>query len=113
MKKIKIVLMIVVGILFVSCDSTTVQDIQPVVTNPTYTANVKNIFSARCVSCHNAGGSQYPALGNYDQVKDAVLNGNVLCRIQGDCGSVMPTSGKMSQVFIDMISNWKDQGCIE
>lgn len=113
MKKVKIVLMLIVGLLIVSCDSTTVQEIQPVVTNPTYNANVKAIFSAKCVSCHTSSGSQNPPLANYDQVKDAVLNGDVMCRIQGECGDIMPTSGRMQQVFIDMINNWKDQGCIE
>lgn len=113
MKKVKIILMVLIGILFVSCDSTTTQEIQPVVTNPTYNANVKAIFSTKCVSCHTASGSQNPPLANYEQVKDAVLNGDVICRIQGECGGIMPESGRMQQVFIDMIVNWKDQGCIE
>ena len=99
-----------VGMLIVSCNSTTIQEIQPVVTNPTYNANIKPIFDAKCTSCHNASGSQSPALGNYNQIKDATENGSVLCKIENQCGSVMPPNGKMQQVFIDMINNWKNQG---
>lgn len=102
-----------VGVLIVSCESTTIQEIQPVVTNPTYNANVKQVFDSKCVSCHTASGNQFPPLGDYNQVKDAVENGNVLCRIQDQCGNVMPSSGKMQQVFIDMIINWKNQGYVE
>ena len=113
MKNVKIVLMLIVSIFIISCESTTVQDIQPVVTNPTYNANIKSIFTAKCTSCHSSSGSQYPALGNYDQVRDAVENGSVLCRIQNQCGEVMPPEGKMQQTFIDMVGNWKDQGYVQ
>lgn len=113
MKKIKIVLLFLIGVLVVSCESNAIQEIQPIVTNPTYNANIKGIFSAKCVSCHNASGGQNPPLANYGQVKDAVLNGDVLCRIQGECGGVMPTSGKMPQVFINMIDTWQQQGFVE
>jgi len=115
MKKIKIILVLSVvlaGYLIISCDTTTIQEIQPVVTNPTYNANIKPIMTAKCTSCHSANG-EHPALTNYDQVKDAIENGSVLCKIEGDCGSVMPPSGKMLQVFIDMVNNWKNQGYVE
>ncbi|MEO5776107.1 MAG: cytochrome c [Flavobacterium sp.] len=112
MKKIKIILVALVGVLIVSCDSTTVQEIQPVVTNPTYNSNIKAIMSAKCVSCHSSNG-QNPALTNYAEVKDAIENGSLECRIQNDCGAIMPPSGKMPQVFIDMINNWKVQGYVE
>ena len=110
MKNVKIIMMLMVGILIVSCNSTTIQEIQPVVENPTYNANIKPLFTAKCTSCHNAGGSQYPALANYDQVVDATENGSLLCKIEDQCGDVMPPNGKMQQVFIDMINNWKTQG---
>lgn len=113
MKKVKIIFMVLVGIVIASCDSNTIQEIQPVVTNPTYNANVKQVFSAKCVSCHTASGNQYPALANYNQVKDAIENGSVLCRIENQCGDIMPPSGKMSQTIIDMINNWKNQGYVE
>lgn len=116
MKKIKIILVLTIvlaGYLIISCDTTTIQEIQPVVTNPTYNVNIKPLMTAKCTSCHNSSGSQSPALGTYDQVKDAIENGSVLCKIEDQCGSVMPPSGKMPQVFIDMVNNWKNQGYVE
>jgi len=115
MKKLKIaslLIIIVAGISIISCDTTTVQEVQPVVTNPTYNANIKPIFSAKCVSCHSSNGEN-PALTNYAEVRDAVENGDVMCRIQGDCGSIMPPSGKLPQVLVDMVNNWKNQGYVE
>jgi hypothetical protein len=50
---------------------------------------------------------------NYTEVKDAIENGSVLCKIQNNCGDVMPPSGKMSQGLIDMIISWKNQGYVE
>ena len=115
MKKIKIILVLSVvlaGYLIISCDTTTIQEIQPVVTNPTYNENIKPLMTAKCTSCHSAN-RENPALTNYSQVKDAIENGSVLCKIQNDCGDVMPPSGKMPQVFIDMVNNWKTQGYVE
>ena len=115
MKKIKIILFLTIllaGYLIISCDSTTIQEIQPVVTNPTYIKDIKPLMSSKCTSCHFANGEN-SALTNYAEVKDAIENGSVLCKIQNNCGDVMPPSGKMPQVFIDMIINWKNQGYVE
>lgn len=115
MKKLSIAAIIIIaiaGILTISCETTSVQEIQPVVENPTYNANIKPIFSAKCISCHSSNGEN-PALTNYAEVLDAVENGSVLCKIQNECGSVMPPSGKLPQVLIDMVNNWKDQGYVE
>lgn len=105
MKKIKIFLL-VSGVAFLtSCESSTTQDLSPVIANPTYAKNVGPVISASCTSCHS-GGDQYPDLENYDQVKDASENGRLLCKINGDCGDVMPTSGKLPQATINMIQSW-------
>ncbi|HNP32524.1 MAG TPA: hypothetical protein PKN96_04480 [Flavobacterium sp.] len=112
MKKIKIILVLSVvltWVLVISCDTTTIQEIQPVVTNPTYNTNIAPLMNAKCVSCHSTNG-QYPALTNYDEVKEATENGDLQCRIANSCGSIMPPSGKLPQVFIDMVNNWKLQG---
>jgi len=112
MKKVKIILVLTIvlaGYLIISCDTTTIQEIQPVVANPTYNTNIKPLMTAKCTSCHSTNG-QYPALANYDQVVDATENGSLLCKIEDQCGEVMPPNGKMLQVFIDMINNWKTQG---
>ena len=104
---------VVMATLFASCESNTYQEIAGVVENPTYNANVKGIMEDKCNSCHNPEYGQEPYLQTYDLVKDACENGELLCRIDGSCGSVMPTSGKMPRARIDIIQNWAIQGYIE
>jgi hypothetical protein len=111
MKKIKIVLLAISGLFLVSCESSTVQDVSVVVKNPTYDANIKEVMTSKCTSCHY-GGNQNPDLENYAQVKDAILNGDLLCRIDDPSvcfGSIMPESGRMPQATIDMIKLWQTQ----
>jgi len=112
MKKL-IILTVVFACLFAfSCESNTFEQISVVNTNPTYVANINPIITANCTGCHSSGG-QYPALETYSQVKSAIQNGNVLCRIDTQtCGQVMPTSGRMSQGTIDLIKLWATNGFI-
>ncbi len=119
MKNLKIYLATILGIVFISCDSNTYEEISKVsennvtITNPTYEKNVKSIISSNCIGCHSPGVvNQSPYLRNYNEIKDAVANGDVLCRIQGLCGDVMPQSGKMPQANIDLIILWSTQGYI-
>jgi len=113
MKKIQAILLVMFsGILFVSCDSTTTQDLSPVVTNPTYTTNIAPVMETNCVSCHS-GGNQFPDLDSYSAVKSAADGTNtteLLCKIDGSCGSIMPPSGAMPNATINMIKLWAQQG---
>ncbi len=105
-----LVILIIIGSVFNSCESNTYQEISPVVANPTYSVNVEPIIRTTCKSCHE---SQYPSLGSYTDVKDAIENGNLICRIDDQsCGAVMPQQGRMPQNIIDMIKLWRDQGFI-
>ncbi len=121
MKKIKFVIVLIVGIVFfVSCDSRTTQDLEGVVTNPTYVKNVKPIMDAKCVSCHSQGGQgSYPDLDTYQNVVDA-QNGNnsskLLCSLlSSTCTSDrMPKSdAPLSNGSIQTISNWIANNCPE
>lgn len=104
----KIVFLVLIGVIFaVSCESKTYEDISAPVSNPTYESNVKQVMSANCLSCHGAG--QSPKLGTYEEVKAAAQSGDLLCRINANCG-VMPPTGKMPQVTVDMINLWAQQG---
>ena len=105
MKDLKIVLVTICGLFLISCESTTIQDVSGVVTNPTYNANINGVMSAKCTGCH-AGGNQYPNLETYSEVKDASLNGNLLCRLDASCGNIMPQSGRLPQATINMITTW-------
>ena len=118
MKKIKILSIAIptlvifcffVASIVMSCDSTTYQDISPVVDAPTYTKDIQPVISTKCKGCHS-GGNEFPDLENYDQVKESSKTGKLLCKIKGECGQIMPTSGKMPQATIDMFQRWADQG---
>ena len=57
MKNLKIVLLAISGLFIVSCESTTVQDVSSVVTNPTYNAHIKPVMTSKCTSCHSSNGT--------------------------------------------------------
>jgi hypothetical protein len=107
MKNLNIILLAISGLFLVSCESTTIQDVSGVVTNPTYNANIKPVMTSKCTSCHS-NGNQYPNLETYAEVKDATQNGNLLCRLDATCGNIMPQSGRLPQATIDMINTWAD-----
>ncbi len=104
--------MLISSAFVVSCETTTYEALSAPPTNPTFTANVGPVIKANCVGCHN--GSQSPNLSTYDNVKDATINGDLICRIDQtqSCGRVMPQSGPMSRNTIDMIILWQQQGCV-
>jgi hypothetical protein len=111
MRKSIIFLMLISIVFLASCESNTYDQISLPVTNLTYVANIKPVIAANCTGCHSAG-DQSPALETYDQLKTAIVNGKVLCKIEGSCGSIMPTSGKMPQGTIDMIKLWATNGFV-
>ncbi len=103
----------IIGAMLVSCESNTYEEVAGVVEFPTYNANVKGIMESKCNSCHNPDYGQEPYLQDYAMVKDACENGSLLCKIDGSCGSIMPTEGKMPKARIDIIQNWAAQGFVE
>jgi uncharacterized membrane protein len=113
MKTIKIIIVLMIACFIAySCESSTYEEIAGEVANPTYTSNVKSIIDNNCLSCHSAVGGEYPTMETYVQVKDAAENGNMVCRIDDQsCGTVMPQSGRMAQVKINIIKEWVANGC--
>lgn len=105
--------MIMVSVFIISCDSNTYNEIAVISNNPTYTANIAPAVRVNCLGCHS-GGSQYPNLETYAEVKDATQNGDLICRIDQSqaCGRVMPQSGSMAKTTIDMFLLWQQQGCL-
>jgi hypothetical protein len=110
--KISFILIIVAAYTWTSCETTTYEEISAdKIDNPTYTANVKAIISNNCLSCHSKVGDQYPEMESYEQVKDAVQKGDVICRIDTQsCGEVMPQQGRMPQININIIKQWVNTG---
>ena len=100
-----------------SCESTTYESLEEptvIVDKVTYTANVKSIIDQNCIGCHASGGSLIP-LETYSDVKEALLNKNLLDRIQRQNGmpGQMPKAGRMSQDKINTILQWNTDGLLE
>jgi mono/diheme cytochrome c family protein len=114
MKNLKKYGLIGFALLLVACNPSTYEDISskeeiPADLVPTYTANIAKILSDNCVGCHSVGG-QFPNLTNFTNARNATQNGEVICRISGTCGSVMPPSGALSKQAIDLIKLWQEKG---
>jgi len=106
-------LLLVFSLFLIGCESHTYDDISGFSTTPNYNKHIKPIMENNCVSCHNPTYGQFPNLTNYDEVKDATLNGNVACRVDASCGAIMPQAGKMASPSILMIQYWKNTNCPE
>lgn len=78
----------------------------------TYANDLKRVFDNNCVGCH--GGSNPEAglsLASYLEVREAVLNTNLLARINGEPGvPVMPQGGLMDSCRINKINRWAEEG---
>ena len=116
----KILLVISICFLISSCTNVSEDDLidaTPLPANVTYVDNVKTIIDNNCISCHsNPPMNGAPmSLMLYSEVKDAVLNRDLIGRITGtSTGSQMPLGGpKLPQNLIDIIIKWETDGLLE
>lgn len=80
-----------------------------------YTEQIQAIMGNNCTSCHGTTPTNGApmSLSNYDDVKDAVLNRNLIGRISLEIGEsgFMPLGGsKLPQPTIDLITQWQTDG---
>lgn len=112
MKHKIIFLSILVCIIFNSCTTDSFSDLEGIPEESiTYTSTVKEIIDNNCIQCHAStpvNGAPM-SLTTYENVKDAVLNRNLLDRIsraEGTSGA-MPFGGpRLPQSSIDAINEW-------
>lgn len=120
MKK-KICFIAFIGGLFFSCSSDTYSELEGAQEVPTeelvtFNSHVKQIIESNCISCHSLGNSaDFRPFTNYSLVKEAVLNTNLLDRIQRQNGEpgLMPQTGKMAESQINIILQWVEDGLLE
>jgi uncharacterized membrane protein len=79
---------------------------------------VKPIIDNNCLNCHsNPTQNGAPMqLTTYDNVKEAMLNRDLLNKISLNDGAdgLMPLGGpRMSQATIDLIAGWAEDGLLE
>jgi len=108
-------------ILIIGCSNSTLDDLvaeeEPLPEVVTY-VEVKPIIENKCLNCHsNPPQNGAPmSLEIYDKVKEAVLNRDLLHRInknQNEDG-LMPLGGpRLSQSSIDLIFKWEEDGLLE
>ena len=112
MKTIKLIILAAIGTFVTSCDSNTYSEISGFTATPTYEANIKPIMVAQCTSCHSANGTEPGSpLENYQEVVDYAES--ISCRIDGQDCDLMPSSGRIPQVQIDMFNLWVAQGFLQ
>jgi len=108
-------------LLFASCSQSTFDDIEveeePLPEIVTY-QEVKPIIDNVCLSCHSnppQNGAPMPLL-NFDNVKEAILNRDLLNKISKNEGEdgLMPLGGpRLPQSSIDLIFQWSEDGLLE
>jgi mono/diheme cytochrome c family protein len=120
MFKVKYSIILLILLSF-SCTNNSEDDLIIVSDNPsfvTYNLNVKSIIDNNCISCHGTNpvnGGQL-SLTNYNQVKNAVLNNELLDRVSRTVGEsgLMPSGGpRLPQQTIDVIAKWNTDGLLE
>lgn len=80
--------------------------------------NIKGIINNNCLNCHQSppvNGANTPLL-NYTNVKNGVLNNNLIDRISAQVGEngAMPLGGpRLPQSLIDQIIQWETDGLLE
>lgn len=116
MKNKTLIQSVFVSMILLSCSNDSTSDlIDNDIQQISYTNTVKSIIDNNCISCHGSipiNGASIP-LTTYQNVKDAILNQELLDRIsrsQGD-PSMMPSGGtRLPQPIIDQISAWASEG---
>ncbi len=104
--KHSILLLLFLSFSVISCSSD--DDVTPPQNNVTYTQSIKSIIDNNCLNCHgNPTDNGAPmSLTNYDEVKEAVINRNLIGRVEN--GS-MPVGGSpLTADQITAIKDWKN-----
>lgn len=107
-------------LLLTSCTAVSGEDLidaTPLPETVTYTMDVKSIINNNCINCHSnpPQNGASTSLVNYENVKEAVQNRNLIDRISSEDPSfLMPFGGlRLPQNLIDIIIQWNEDGLIE
>jgi mono/diheme cytochrome c family protein len=84
---------------------------EEIITTPqgdvTYANNVKSIIDSKCLNCHGnpvANGAPM-SLTNFDEVKEAVMNRDLIGRVEN--GSMPPSGTPLTATQVKTIKDWK------
>lgn len=110
----KVIFVLFVIALCLSCSSNDDQSNDNTTTNITYNGHIKSLINNNCNSCHGSptdNGAPMP-LTTYTEVKNAVENRNLINRINNP-SNPMPMAGLMTQANRDLVQQWVDGGFLE
>ncbi|UAB82390.1 hypothetical protein INR76_06420 [Marixanthomonas sp. SCSIO 43207] len=117
-----IVQLTLIGLTILLFGCTTVSQDDLIVSSPilevvTYNKNIEPIIHNNCIICHSnppENGAPMPLM-NYENVKEAIQNRNLLSRISSeDPALLMPPGGpKLPQNLVELIVKWKEGGLIK
>lgn len=120
MFKKKNLIVVFTGLLALGCTNVSTDDLTediPQGNTITYVDHVKPIIDNNCINCHGVTPTNGASISlvTYTDVKNGVLNNNLISKINGDGpGSLMPYGGqKLPQNLIDLITQWQVMGFIE
>ncbi len=81
-----------------------------------YSENIAPILSANCAlsGCHVGSSPQSGLdLSNYNDVRQVARSGQLVGRITGTMGSIMPPTGALPPDLINQIETWVDAGACD
>lgn len=114
MKKLFIVPIIIVLFFFNSCTSDDDDKMTDLPANDvTYTATIKVIIDDNCLNCHvdpPLNGASMSLL-TFENVRDAVMNRDLIGRVEG--GSMPPVGDLLTDSQVQAIKDWKSGGLQE
>ena len=120
MIRMKKILAITTCSIVLSCTNASTDDLieaTPLPNPVTYADHVKPIIDSNCINCHSTTPSNGASISltTYAEVKTAILNYNLISKINGNGpGSLMPYGGqKLPQNQIDLITKWQTDGFVE
>ncbi len=76
--------------------------------NVTYTNDIKSIIDSKCLNCHGSpvtNGAPM-SLTNFDEVKEAVINRDLIGRVED--GSMPPNGTPLTTIQINAIKDWRE-----
>lgn len=119
MKKIAVLVLILLSIIFfINCENHSEDDLiitsNTTPTEKTYNTDVEPIFISSCISCHgNPTANGAPSsFDTYTLFRDGVENGAILARMN-DNVNPMPPGGNLPASTISIIEQWVIDGYLE
>lgn len=113
----KIIILFLTGLFIVACNSENAEELADPsncdIRDVGYQDDIQAILSTNCgtAGCHGGpNGIGGLDLNTFNDAKQIAANGQLLGRVTGSSGNIMPPSGQLPQCEIDKITTWVQDG---